>query len=587
MVATVIAVLSVLAALNSPHFSVLQAGRNHDRSESIREQAVPEKIQTFENDTGEATSINDAVVDDAAAAADDDNDTEALEVDKVVQDYADTAESNYSQHEQDVAVDESAPPTAMSERVEAEPNQNVEQSQEDAEEVKIEKLEFQPDKSSSKEDWDDIVSWMAAGGAEFPDVELIKYEGIADHRGVHAKRDLSPETIIMKIPKEFVLTYTMARNSPIGEVLADGLEDYFQSEQLYIAFFLLEERALGEKSWWRPYLDTLPTEFTNVPVNFNEEEIAMLEGSQTYAMWESDTAEYESDYKYICGKLPSLCEKYDFEDYKWSRLAAMTRTFSLTVHGVSQSAMMPYADMINHDGDDRIATWDYDDDSDYGYLEMVHSAKAGQALTITYGEKGNERLLSHYGFATPNNIYNEASVYLSLPDGDKLLKQKVALSGNPDTEFYRINHKFSADPAHEGVKKAMKLCRLAVASQDDLKQFEVDGAHLPLSKENEMAALMYLQVALEEYLFKFPTSIDEDEAMLKAGPVSFNVRNILLTRMGEKEVLLKLITMIDHVLAMLETVDSMKEFNRQRLHPTNKGYRSYLRELTRLFRPRL
>ena len=95
------------------------------------------------------------------------------------------------------------------------------------------------------------------------------------------------------------LAGSSARASPIGQELTEKLEGELNSDQLFIAFVLLEERSLGTESWFYNYIQTLPKSFFNIPVNFNEEEVKMMEGSYTHSMYESDVAELHQDYNVI------------------------------------------------------------------------------------------------------------------------------------------------------------------------------------------------------------------------------------------------------------------------------------------------
>jgi hypothetical protein len=59
----------------------------------------------------------------------------------------------------------------------------------------------------------------------------------------------------------------------------------------------------------------------------------------------------------------------------------------------------------------------------------------------------------------------------------------------------------------------------------------------PRSLANEAQSLLALAAACAEALRRFPTSLEEDEALLRSHWLSRNARNAILMRRGEKRVL--------------------------------------------------
>lgn len=435
---------------------------------------------------------------------------------------------------------------------------------------------------SSDEVWKNLINWLTSNGGEFPNIEIVSYPGM-DDRGMQAKVDINEGEMVIKIPHDCIIFTETVQHSEIGQRMMKFPEfaDEIQ-EQTLMGLFLLEERSKGKDSFWRPYIQSLPTDFDNVPVNFNKEELALMEGSYALKMYESEAADVDDSYALLCKYASDLCDKYSRSDFVWGRLAVMTRVFSVVVNDQETSALQPLADMINHSNEPD-TTWDYVDDLRSGTMRTEKSVKKGSPFSISYGDKGNLRLLAYYGFALEDNVYDEAVVYIGLNDNDPLTKEKLERAHNPDASRYRLLYKLNADPSNEGFEDAMRFARLVVAKEADLEHLPVGGDHGPFSTQNERDALLLLQAVAEEELSEMPKSADEDRELLKNSQLSNNHRNIILTRLGEKNVLTKLITFADEIITLLD-VTSFNEFRKLRLQKKYAPYRDYLRQIAEILR---
>ena len=71
----------------------------------------------------------------------------------------------------------------------------------------------------------------------------------------------------------------MGKESPIGiKIITNNLE-LLSPKHCFLSTFLLQERAKGDESKWKPYIDIIPKDYSNFPVCFDENELKLLEGS--------------------------------------------------------------------------------------------------------------------------------------------------------------------------------------------------------------------------------------------------------------------------------------------------------------------
>ena len=87
--------------------------------------------------------------------------------------------------------------------------------------------------------------------------------------GVHARTRVAGGSRVMHIPLRFIITTEHARRSRIGRAFSHRFE--MSSNHHWIAIYLLDERHKGRRSFWQPYIATLPTSFVHLPMRFPPE----------------------------------------------------------------------------------------------------------------------------------------------------------------------------------------------------------------------------------------------------------------------------------------------------------------------------
>ena len=74
----------------------------------------------------------------------------------------------------------------------------------------------------------------------------------------------------------------------------------------------------------------------------------------------------------------------------------------------------------------------------------------------------------------------------------------------------------------------------------------------PLSIRNEKRVLKKIYDLTSAQLFAYPNTIEEDEEFLKDQSLTFNHRNAVLYRLGEKKILVSLMIFVDKIVALLD-----------------------------------
>lgn len=183
--------------------------------------------------------------------------------------------------------------------------------------------------------------------------------------------------------------------------------------------FMLIDRKKPD-SFFQPYYDILPKTLSNMPIFWNEEELAYLQGSFLLTQIDERNLAIESDYETICSVAPGFADIADLDEFKWARMAVCSRNFGISVHGLRTAALVPYADMLNHYRP-RETKWSFDDKTNSFVVSAIRSlTDVGTEIFDSYGQKCNHRFLLNYGFSVENNEEtdgynpNEVSALISL-----------------------------------------------------------------------------------------------------------------------------------------------------------------------------
>ena len=112
---------------------------------------------------------------------------------------------------------------------------------------------------------------------------------------------------------------------------------------------------------------------------------------------------------------------------------------------------------------------------------------------------------------------------------------------------------------------------------DDERSTSFQADELPtISKNNEIKVWVSIKRLCEQALSDYPNTYEEDMEILQRDNLTFNERNCVLFRSGEKEILIFLMDMADYVLNLLEMKFKDAKRHTQSLPPKMDSCRDYL-----------
>jgi len=375
-------------------------------------------------------------------------------------------------------------------------------------------------------------------------------------RGLIARKQILQGEPVMQINMKFVMTKERAQAVLGRQMVPDSMGEY-----IAIALLLMHERLQGEASFWRPYIDLLPTtEEVGCSFTWADEELDFLDGSAAVdaarSLQNKVRAEYasltESTLAPNAEKFPA--ERYSFELFEWAMVMLFSRGISL--READCLALVPYADLLNHSPYSQSYfmsnTLTFSDEWEVVLYADRAFGKNDQVL-VSYGQKSNAELLLLYGFVVDRNLFDEVELAVGISPEDLRYEEKkdfLTQQGlGPRLGFPLLIDRYSSE-----LLQYLRLCCVNPADGplDDMAYNERIGS------SNERAALAIILDGCNAALDGYPQTEEEDAALMENGrlftALPRNARMAIKLRRNEKRILLRTIRVCE---AALQTEDRM------------------------------
>jgi len=266
-------------------------------------------------------------------------------------------------------------------------------------------------KNEEEQVYANLIAWLKSHGVNLSNVSI--YEFPNGLRGMRVEKSLLAGETLISIPIDLQLSQKLAQESYIGQFIKALASQYEVISEHYFSAFLLQERFWTEESFWKPYLDSLPKDFSFMPDCFTEEEFAYLRGSHIFSQVQMRMEKYKNDYEYFSQHIPSF-PTFSFEQFLWARQTVRSRTFS-----AGNARLIPFIDMVNHQGyvsedEDKETREKFNDFGLNGHMNFVLTTEKdyheGEELCITYNTLSNTKCFYEYGFNEFNIALQEVKV---------------------------------------------------------------------------------------------------------------------------------------------------------------------------------
>lgn len=368
----------------------------------------------------------------------------------------------------------------------------------------------------------------------------------------------------------------MAEESPIGaKMMYHNLKARLLSPKHgFLSTYVLQERLKGEESYYFPFIDILPKTFENFPIFFTPEEKEWLKGSPFLDQVEEKIEDIKADYDLICEKVPEYSQ-FTIIQFSEIRMMVSSRIFGMNILGKKTDGFVPMADMLNHKRPKQ-TSWTYSDEKNGFVIEALKDIPRNEQVYDSYGKKCNSRFFLNYGFIVENNDGNEVPIKVYYPESDdKKDMKKEMINDFSDFKKFRVTDNFSENVMHEFMSwlrfvefdENITLLidyQARASTQTHMQDSDSDDAHddpnrgfkakdlPPLSVRNERKVLLRMKLEATKLLMGYANTYEEDLEILENNKeLTFNTRNALLMRSGEKKILKHVIDTADQMTTYL------------------------------------
>lgn len=391
----------------------------------------------------------------------------------------------------------------------------------------------------------------------------------------------------------------MAEESPIGvKMMYHNLKPKLLSPKHgFLTTYILQERLKGEESPFHPFIDILPKTFENFPIFFTEEEREYLKGSPFLDQVLEKIEDVKADYDLICATVPEYSQ-FTLTEFSEIRMMVSSRIFGMNIDGKKTDGFVPMADMLNHKRPKQ-TSWTYSDEKNGFVIEALKDIGRNEQVYDSYGKKCNSRFFLNYGFIVENNDGNEVPLKIHYPEFDeKKDMKKEMINDNSEFKKFRVTDNFNEGSMHEFMSwlrfveydENITLLidyQARAASQTPMNDSDSEDGYNdpnrgfkakdlpPLSVRSEKKVLLRMKLEASKVQAGYPTTLEEDLEILETDKdLTFNTRNAILMRSGEKKILKHIIETADIMYRYLDydLTEIRKNMKEDKLKDDQKNY---------------
>jgi protein-histidine N-methyltransferase len=416
---------------------------------------------------------------------------------------------------------------------------------------------------------DTFISWLKKNGAKFPHLYVEKYK--KNERGVKTKKTLEPNKNIIRIPKKIIIYSEMGKQTDLGMQLQKHDENVSNPDIIYLLLFIVKNLD-DENGFYYPYYQTLPKDLSHLPVFWRETDLKHLKGSYIREVIRERKKGFMKNYKILCRACENFSKICSVKKFMWTRSIIGSRNFGIFVDNIKQSAMVPFADMLNHSASVN-TKWYYKKNA--FLLDSTKSIKVGGEITDTYGIKCNSKYLLYYGFTLHDNTKYRNRVQIKISQQSNrgvLYKKKNKLI--QDAFTCSIDGDFG-DGEFSSLMRFLRIANSNTAEFTDISS-HVNITRTPFNRRNEIATLMHLASYVEKRLKAYKKTIAASEKEITKHLPYSNAAFAIKLVIGEKKILKSILMFCE---TSLDVLLFHRRISPRKLKNNMKGYILLLNQL--------
>ena len=260
---------------------------------------------------------------------------------------------------------------------------------------------------------ENLIIWLNKHNVNTNNLKIVDLPN--NERGVVSAKHIKNGEYVFLIPKHLIITNKTAQQIPEIYNLNKVFSQKSQTEKNIIqitVYMLFAEAYEGVMDTvdWTPYFDTLPETLDHIPI-FWEKELNYLKGSFLFERVKERNRIIYEEFKVLKNEIPDF-DEFSFYEYQRMRSLVSSRNFKLTINNDTVSAMVPFADMLNHSNTCQ-TKWSFNNKLQSYQMVAKSPIKPGDEIMDSYGIKTMDSYFMFYGFVLPDS---EARVYINTND---------------------------------------------------------------------------------------------------------------------------------------------------------------------------
>ncbi|KAF5668102.1 hypothetical protein FHETE_5368 [Fusarium heterosporum] len=409
------------------------------------------------------------------------------------------------------------------------------------------------------------------------DIKIVDLRDRNAGRGIIALEDIPADTTLFTIPrKNIISTETSELSKKIPDVFdLDKPDDDAPTLDSWSSLILIMiyEYLQGDNSQWKPYFDVLPLSF-DTPMFWSENELEQLQASHMRHKIGKASAEdmfqnillpvirshsnifnvgnkTDAELIEIAHRMGSTIMAYAFDLESDEEEEEETDGWVEDREGKSMMGMVPMADILNADAEFN-AHVNHEEES--LTVTSLRPIKAGEEIFNYYGPHPNSELLRRYGYVTEKHSrYDVVEIPWSIVESamtsnfgiSKQVLEQIRGTLEEEEEFEdtfvleRETGEVNSDGTFAG---SARFEGMPEDLQEQLKTFlkgvkKAQSDTIPDKRKRDEIHEAVLAKTLEALAARYPTSISEDESLLRGQNLNQRARMATIVRLGEKKLL--------------------------------------------------
>ena len=291
-----------------------------------------------------------------------------------------------------------------------------------------------------------LLGWLKQNNVNIDNLKIINQQN--KERGVVSAKNITQGDFVFLIPHNLIITNKTADSIPEIRDLNNTFSDKSETELniIKITIFMLfaeEFDGIMQDVDWTPYFDTLPETLEHIPI-FWDEELDFLKGSYLVERIRERKRFIREEYRILKRVVPDF-DQFNLYEYQRMRSLVSSRNFKLNMHNEVVSAMVPFADMLNHSNTCQ-TRWSYNNELKSYQMVAKTNISVGDEIMDSYGIKPMDNYFIFYGFVLPDS---EVRLYLKFKDfkgyitsdiNSSQFKSLLNFFRNKQTKNYYTNH---------------------------------------------------------------------------------------------------------------------------------------------------